>query len=269
MELFTSENQNYLDDLINNYICKEIFDSAIEKIEQLFDKLYKQIPTDKKISFGRVHVIKKLSEKIYLSINENKDLFFKNAVYLFENGLTYKSKCTGLTLISYYGLYDFEKVLPYFISAGSAEDFDIREVSQMLFRKITNKYPDRSHKFLMELVKSDNSNTRRFVSETLRPVCENKWFFKDINYSLSILKFLFTESNPYPRTSVGNNLSDISKKDPELILEIVTKLVDSGDKNSYWIAYRACRNLIKKYPERVMSILNITNYKYKDREYNL
>jgi hypothetical protein len=44
-------------------------------------------------------------------------------------------------------------------------------------------------------------------------------------------------------------------------------LVASGDKNSYWIAYRACRNLVKKDPKRVMNLLGIDEYRYKKTVY--
>lgn len=47
---------------------------------------------------------------------------------------------------------------------------------------------------------------------------------------------------PNPRTSVGNNLSNLSKHHPDLNLSIVEELVAAGDGRNYWIAYRACRN---------------------------
>ena len=96
---------------------------------------------------------------------------------------------------------------------------------------------------------------------------ENRWFFKDPEYSLSIIKHLFKEKSFYPRTSVGNLLSDWSKKYPEIVYEIVEELVAENDKNSYWIAYRACRNLVKKEPERVMDLLKTDEYKYKKNIY--
>jgi 3-methyladenine DNA glycosylase AlkC len=78
---------------------------------------------------------------------------------------------------------------------------------------------------------------------------------------------MFRESSPYPRTSVGNNLSDLARKLPDLVCDLVRGLVDSGDKNSYWIAYRACRNLVKKDPIKVMDLLKTDEYKYKKRRY--
>jgi 3-methyladenine DNA glycosylase AlkC len=103
------------------------------------------------------------------------------------------------------------------------------------------------------------------VSESLRPVSGNRWIQNHPEFSLSILRFLFNESSPYPRTSVGNNLSDLARKNPERIYTLVEDLVNSGDKNAYWIAYRACRNLVKKEPIRVMDLLKVDEYKYKKR----
>ena len=79
------------------------------------------------------------------------------------------------------------------------------------------------------------------------------------------MRFLFKESSPYPRTSVGNNLSDLARQNPELIYKLVEELVNSENKHSYWIAYRACRNLVKKEPIRVMDLLKVDEYKYKKR----
>ena len=110
-------------------------------------------------------------------------------------------------------------------------------------------------------------NLRRMVSEALRPVTENRWLHQQPEYSLSVLRLMFAEAQPYPRTSVGNNLSDLSRRNPELIFAIVGELIASGDPNSRWIAHRACRNLVKADPIRVMDLLGVDEYHYKDRHY--
>ena len=93
----------------------------------------------------------------------------------------------------------------------------------------------------------------------------NQWFYKNPDYPLTMLRNLFRESSPYPRTSVGNNLSDLARRLPDLVYDLVEELVENGDKNSYWIAYRACRNLVKKEPIKVMNLLKVDEYKYKKR----
>ncbi len=41
--------------------------------------------------------------------------------------------------------------------------------------------------------------------------------------------------------------------------------MSSGDPNARWIATRACRNLVKTAPLRVMKTLGVEEYRYKDR----
>ena len=98
-------------------------------------------------------------------------------------------------------------------------------------------------------------------------VTVNRWLNKEPDYSLSVLRLMFREAHPYPRTSVGNNLSDLSRYHPELIFGIVQELVGTQDKNSYWIAERVCRNLVKQAPRRVMDLLEVDEYHYKDRNF--
>ena len=130
-------------------------------------------------------------------------------------------------------------ILPYFESAARADNWELREYAQGLFRKIVKAHPVAMQPYLLKYVQLADPNLRRFVSETLRPVAENKWLYADIEYSLALLRNLFKEAHPYPRTSVGNNLSDIARQNPELVFQLVAELVAMNDENSHWIAARA------------------------------
>jgi len=57
------------------------------------------------------------------------------------------------------------------------------------------------------------------------------------------------------------------RRQPELVYGLVGDLVASGDPNSGWIAHRACRNLVKVDPRRVMDLLGVDEYHYKDRNF--
>jgi 3-methyladenine DNA glycosylase AlkC len=184
---------------------------------------------------------------------------------MFKKSDDFKGKGVSLGMLSFYGLGDYKKVLPYFESAAASSDWEVRELAQMFSRKLIKKHPGEMKKYLLKLAKSKDANIRRFVGETLRPVQENRWFYKNPDYPLAVLKNMFQESSPYPRTSVGNNLSDLARQLPELVYDLVAELVESGNENSYWIAYRACRNLVKKEPVKVMDLLKVDEYKYKKR----
>ncbi len=243
------------------------YDPAIEHLQEVLGELYRRIPEKKHISFGRVYTIQVLSKRIFSSLTETGANAYENGKTLLERANNFGSKGVALGILSYLGTTEYEKVLPFFEAAASSADWNMREFTQMFFRKIIKNRPDQMKEYLIGLTGSKDPNIRRFVSETLRPVRENSWLNEKPDYSLSILKNLFKESSEYPRTSVGNNLSDLARHHPDLVLEIAENLVASGDRNSFWIAYRACRNLVKKEPVKVLDLLHVDEYRYKKKVY--
>ena len=241
-------------------------EAAIANISLVLDELYANIPDNKRISYGRVHTIKILAQYLYTQLCEKNAPIFQIATTIFDKNPEYRTTGVALGILSFYGLNDgYQQILPYFEKAASSEEWDVREFSQMFFRKIIKKYPEEMQQYFLRLAQSKDANIRRFVAEGLRPCIENQWFYKHPEYPLKVLRHLFREKNAYPRTSVGNNLSDLARQLPELVEELVEELVKSGDKNSYRIAYRACRNLVKKEPIRVMDLLKVNEYRYKKR----
>lgn len=273
MDLLTECIKDFIDTQMMKPLEKGDLKTAAVSIANVQVKLYESIPENKRISFGRYFTVKILAKYIFEKLNEENIPVFDTASAIFEKTDNYFAKGVSLGVLSYYGLDDYSKVLPYFEKAGKDEHWDMREFAAGLFRKLIRKHPENIKDFLSKLVNSDDPLLKRLAAESLRPAAENRWIHKNPEYSLSVLKELYKEKSPYPRTSVGNNLSDLARKNPELIYSIVEKLVSSGDKNSYWIAYRACRNLVKAEPLRVMDLLRTDEYKYKNRvhkrsEYN-
>ena len=267
MELFTDSALETLDREVFGVIEKKEWRRLDAGIISVIGMLYDAIPEHKRISYGIVHTVKLMSQTIAQRLQSDPESMYETGARCFENASDFKSRMVGLGLISIVGLSDYRKALPVFLRAAASEDWNDREICQMHFRKLIAKYPAEMQEWLLGLTQDRNPNIRRFVAETIRPVCENKWFFDDPEFSLKILRNLFREKAAYPRTSVGNNLSDLARRHPEMVYGIVEELVATGDKNSHWIATRACRNLVKKEPERVMNLLKTDRYKYKDREY--
>lgn len=243
------------------------YEEIDECIESLIMILHKAIPDRKRISYGITHVVKVICKELYNWLETSELETLQVADMLYTCMITFRTKCVGLGVISHIGVADIDTALPYFRHASTHEFWEVREFAQMYIRKITKKYPEEVQSFLLELTKSEDPNQRRYASESLRPVVENKWINDQPEFSLKVLRELFKESDLYPRTSVGNNLSDLSRKVPELIFDIVEELVSYEDENSYWIAHRACRNLVIKEPIRVMDLLNIDQYIYKNKKY--
>lgn len=246
------------------YLKKKNFEKAGEEITNICKYMYSIIPEKKRISYGRYLVVKFLSKYLYEefesvgldTLSVSKELFDK-----FDD--RYVSP-TALSIITFCGLKAYKLALPSLEKAAMANNWEVREDAAGFVRKLFKKFPKEMKDYYMKLVKSDNPNLRRFVCESIRPVADN-WFKKDPKTTFEIISHLFKEPNPYARTSIGNNLSDWARIDPEMVYDYVRKLVASGDKNSYWIAYRACRNLVKREPIRVMDLFGVDEYKYKTR----
>ena len=267
MELLNDKITTRIKSDIIDCILQGDYDSSVAGISRVLGQLHDNIPDNKRVSYGIVHTIKILSEHLYARLADADAPVLRIASRIFDASSDPNVKGVAIGILSYCGLSDYKTVLPYFESAAASPDWDLREHTQMFFRKLIKKHPDEMRTYLLRLSKAKDANLRRFLAETLRPVQENRWFYKQPDYPLSILRGMFKEGAEYPRTAVGNNLSDLARQLPDLVYNLVAELVESGDKNSYWIAYRACRNLVKSDPIKVMGLLKTDEYKYKDRVY--
>ena len=232
-------------------------------VEGLIKTLHDGIDDKKRISYGITYVIKILSKINY----QNADYPYEIGLFLYRNMKGFRSKCVGLGVLSHIGVANPDEILPILAKAATDEQCEIKEFVQMFVRKITKKHPQKVQEYLMELAVDESPDKRRFASECLRPVAENRWINDDPEFSLTVLRLLFKESDEFPRVSVGNNLSDLSRKNPELIFGIVQELMNLNDENAAFIAHRACRNLVIKEPIRVMDLLKCDEYRYKNRVY--
>lgn len=108
----------------------------------------------------------------------------------------------------------------------------------------------------------ENEHVRRLASEGCRP--QLPWgqalarFKKDPSPVLGILDQLKTDPSLYVRKSVANNLNDISKTHPDLIVKIARNWYG---KNEYtnWIVKHGCRTLLKKGNKDVLEIFGFAD----------
>ncbi|EQF26988.1 DNA alkylation repair enzyme family protein [Clostridioides difficile CD160] len=105
--------------------------------------------------------------------------------------------------------------------------------------------------------KHENEHIRRLASEGCRP--QLPWgqaitsFKKDPTPILPILEQLKTDTSLYVRKSVANNINDISKTHPDLVINLAQ---DWYGKNEYtnWILKHGCRTLLKKGNRDVLAL---------------
>jgi 3-methyladenine DNA glycosylase AlkC len=243
-------------------------DPGLERLQTLNDAVYASIPAKKRISRGITWVLQRISQLLASECTNPPQEIRTLAEIMFQN-LALDDILVGVPifLMAEYGKTDPYGVMGFFLQVADSDDWVVREFAASGLHQMIKPCREVIFPWLKQVVQSDKPNVRRFVSESLRPVTNNRWLNDEPETSLEILRLLFRETHPYPRTSVGNNLSDLAHRNPQFILEIVKQLVSSGDKNNYWIAYRACRNMIKTDPQAIMDALKIDEYHYKDRNY--
>lgn len=241
--------------------------AGIDALRLLKDHFYAAIPPHQRQSKGITWVLQQLSQLLTEACKTPEEIY--HLAERLQHNIAPDEMLQGVPifLMAEYGQANATAVFNFFIQAAISENWAAREFAAGSFRKLIKPHRDQILPWLNKLTGSAQPNVRRFVSETLRPVTDNRWLNDEPETSLAILRQLFKESHPYPRTSVGNNLSDLARRNPARILNIVEELVAGGNENSYWIAYRACRNMVKNDPNRIMDLLAIDEYHYKDRNF--
>lgn len=247
------------------------FSEIVPGLQHSIEQIHQNIPENKRISYGRYNIIKNIGIFIYPLLEKNgiDILQFASRLVAYESNDPF-IKSLGVQLFSIFGGMngDLDIVLPLFENIATNDNWIVRECSTGFFRKLIKSFPDKIHSWYKKMAQSKHPMQRRFAIESLRPVVENHWLKKKPEFAFSILELMYKENVEYPRTSVGNSLSDWMRIDEKRVLDVVKKLAGSGNKDSYWIAYRACRNIVKRDPGLVMNILKIDRYKYKDREFD-
>lgn len=269
--LITEEHKKRISSLLNRIETNDYQEYA-PVFELIIQMIYDDIPDKKRISYGRYTVLKRVGPVLYspLSLRNTDIQELSSSIYLQKNH-SWELRALALQLLTIHGAAtdNPQVALPLIEEAAADEEWEVRECASGFVRQLIFNNQEIMHSWYLKMVMSDNPFKRRFASESLRPVADNGWFKKHPEFAFSIIKNLYKEKDKYPRTSVGNSLSDWMRIDEEKTVKIVEELAGNGNENSHWIAYRACRNLVKKKPILVMKILKTDSYQYKNRKYNL
>ena len=127
--------------------------------------------------------------------------------------------------------------------------------------------PQKMRPVLKRWVKDPNPHVRRLVSEGTRP--RLPWaeqitaYIKDPSPVLPLLETLKDDPSEYVRRSVANNLNDISKDNPELMLDVIEDWLHGADSKRTRLIKHACRGLIKQGDARCLKLLGYRKPKVK------
>ncbi|HBH1340672.1 TPA: DNA alkylation repair protein [Clostridioides difficile] len=129
--------------------------------------------------------------------------------------------------------------------------------SEFAVRAFIIKDEERMMAQMRKWSKHKSEHVRRLASEGCRP--QLPWgqaiskFKKDLTPVLPILEQLKTDTSTYVQKSVANNLNDISKTHPDLVISIAKDWYGKN-KSTNWIVKHGCRTLLKKGNRDVLAI---------------
>lgn len=163
-------------------------------------------------------------------------------------------------------------VLPDYVEVYGQEHWDIAlpalgeltkcGSSEFGIRPFLNKDLEGAMKYMLDWADNEDFKVRRFASEGCRP--RLPWaagvpaLKKDPSLILPILEKLKNDPEEFVRKSVANNLNDISKDHPELVLDICERW-QGNSKHTDWIIKHACRTLLKQGNKRAMLLFGFAN----------
>ena len=125
-------------------------------------------------------------------------------------------------------------------------------------RQLYADYPEKMLAQLPTWASHPDPNVRRYASEGCRPRLpwglQLKAFVKDPTPILPVLEMLKDDPSEYVRKSVANNLNDISKDHPDLILDIIKRWQPNAPEKRIKLLRQAARTLLKKGNAQALSL---------------
>lgn len=171
------------------------------------------------------------------------------------------------TSIEFMFLPDFVEVYGidnYEISVNAIEKITQFTSCEFAVRPFIIRYSDRMIDQMKIWSKHKQATVRRLSTEGCRP--RLPWamaipFLKnDPTSILPILEHLKNDASESVRRSIANNLNDISKDNPEVVLKLAKKWNGKSD-NLNWLVKHGCRTLLKQGNSEVMQLFGFGSVK--------
>jgi len=161
--------------------------------------------------------------------------------------------------------YDASMQANYAITQHFTAEFSVRPFIEA--------HPTRTLALLREWAHDDSEHVRRLVSEGTRPrlpwAAQLKGFIADPTPLLPLLDALKDDPSQYVRRSVANNLNDIAKDHPQLVIDTLRAWSVDASKDRQWVIKHALRTLIKQGDPDALAILGYSPPQIDLRDFDL
>lgn len=136
------------------------------------------------------------------------------------------------------------------ISMRAQYELTQRFTSEFSIRPFLERHPDLTLGHFRKWARDPSPHVRRLVSEGSRPrlpwAGRLRAFQKDPRPVLELLELLKDDPSEYVRRSVANNLNDIGKDHPDLLVEIASRWLKGASEERTKLVRHALRFLVKQ-----------------------
>ena len=222
-----------------------------------------------------IHIMKNLDKQelkermraLSSSINSFSSINYKDMIKVLINvkkNMNYNESISlsSMVLPDYvevYGLNDLN------ISLIALEEFTKNSSSELAIRHFIKKFEYETMNQMLLWAKSSDEHIRRLASEGCRPrlpwaIALNA-FKKNPSKVFEVIEILKNDEFLYVRKSVANNLNDISKDNPHLLIHVAKQYLGQSP-NVDWVIKHACRGLLKAGDKNVLPLFGYTDAKH-------
>ncbi|MCX7789192.1 MAG: DNA alkylation repair protein [Chloroflexaceae bacterium] len=155
--------------------------------------------------------------------------------------------------VEHYGLDHVEE------SLAAMHAITQRHTAEYAIRPFLTRHPERTLRTLQVWVTDPSFHVRRLVSEGTRPrlpwAARLPQFVADPAPVLDLLERLKDDPSAYVRKSVANNLNDIARDHPDLVLTTLARWREGASAERVWIIRHALRTLVKQGHPTALALL--------------
>jgi 3-methyladenine DNA glycosylase AlkC len=162
--------------------------------------------------------------------------------------------------VEQYGLDDYET------SVKAIERITQFASCEFVAHQFIVKYPDAMMAQMLAWSKHEHWGVRRLASEGCRPRLPWAMALPSLKANpapiIPILENLKNDPARFVRLSVANNLNDIAKDNPQVVIDLVKKWQGEAEEVD-WIIKHGCRTLLKQGNPEVMELFGLGSTKHK------
>ncbi|MDL2222802.1 DNA alkylation repair protein [Bacteroidales bacterium OttesenSCG-928-M11] len=252
---FTKDLQLVIPDFDARAFLSQIMDNEWEnrelkqRVAHIATVLKRFLPTDYKEAIAKILELLNWIEPRYSHCSKIDDAKF---------GLTLEYGAILDNYIEQYGLDDYET------SVKAIERITQFTSCEFVTHPFIIKYPNKMMEQMLIWSKHEHWGVRRLASEGCRPRLPWAMALPNLKANPSpivpILENLKNDPARFVRLSVANNLNDIAKDNPEVVIDLAKKWQGESEEVD-WIIKHGCRTLLKQGNPAVMELFGLGSAK--------